>query len=79
MKKRHYIFLFLLIATVAFGNQGAPPSFPIAPQIRGGTLQSVVVDRESVSVQNEILTEMKIFNLYMSKVTGETFTETDIE
>lgn len=75
MKK--YILLVILIATgLAFTS---PPNFPQQLQLRGDEIQSVFVDREAVDLQKEILNELKVLNIYMSKITGENFKETDIE
>ena len=74
MKK--YIFLILLLTGLAFTNQ---IQFPQQIQLRGDDIQSVFTDRDAIDIQKEILNELKVLNIYMTKIKGETFDEHDIQ
>lgn len=75
MKK--YILLIILIATgLAFTN---PPAFTVPQVFEGQRIRNLVTDRTIIDKQDEIIAQLKILNIYLSKMTGEEITTSDID
>ena len=68
------VFVITLISAISYASYD-----PQQLVNQGGTKKSLTADLILQNTLDEILKELKIMNLHLGKITGETFTETDIE
>lgn len=76
MKIRIYLILFCTVFVVGVAYASYQPHQTIT---QGGTKKNLITDLIVQDTLDEILYELKIMNLHLEQVTGENFTETDIE
>lgn len=74
MRRRFWIIIFLSVGTFAYASYQ-----PIPTRIQGVDKKIPVVDDETIDKQDEIIYQLKILNEYMSRISGEEITKSDIE
>ena len=71
---------WIIIILVLFFAEGSYAAYqPIPIRSQGASKKAIVVDEEGIDKYNEIIIQLKILNEYMSRMTGEEITKSDLE